>query len=240
MWGFSGPARDVQRIRAGVPYAIDYISGMWPPDLSILPSLVEPLAETIQMGIVAITLSVIISIPVSFFAARETSPHIVVYAMSRSMINFLRAIPTLLWAILFVAMVGLGPLAGVFALTFHCVGALGKYFSEAIEAIAAEESVKESLEAMQIDGCNRWQMIYYGLLPAVAAIFWAYIFTYFEWSVRVGTVVGLVGAGGLGLQLTQTIRLFRRHQTLTILMVILGTVMIIDRSSRLVRKRFLA
>lgn len=239
LWACSGPAGYWRRVLRGIPFAVDYVLGMWPPDTSILPFLVDPLIETIQMGIVATVLSTVISVPLSFLAARETSPNIVLYAAGRSLINFLRAMPSLAWAILFVAMVGLGPLAGIFALTCHCVGALGKYFSEAIEAIITTQATKECLEAMRVDGANEWQVLYYGLLPAVMPIFLSYIFTYFEWSIRVGTIMGLVGAGGIGLYLSQTIGLFRRQQTATIILLILGTVMVIDRASRIVRSRFL-
>lgn len=237
-WAVQGAASDLPRVIAGLSYALDYLRGMWPPDFSILPTLVGPLRETLQMAIVATTLSALIAGPLSFMAARNTSPNIVLYGGVRSVINGLRAIPTLLWALLFVAMAGLGPLAGVFALTCHCVGTLGKYFSEAIEAIGRETI--EMMEAMRVDGANEWQVLFHGVLPAVLPLFIGYILYYFEYNVRVGTVLGLVGAGGVGLHLTMAIRLFRRQQTLTIVLVIMAAVMIVDRSSRLIRKRFLA
>jgi len=151
------------------------------------------------------------------------------------MINLLRAIPTLLWAILFVSFVGLGPLAGVFAITCHCIGTLGKLFSEAIESL--DPNTRELVEAMRVDGANERQIIWHGLIPSLAPLFASYILYYFEANVRSATVLGLVGAGGIGLVLTQTIRLFKRHETLTVLLVILGTVIIIDSISRQIRRR---
>jgi len=238
MWAMSGTMYDFPRVIVGMPYILDYLAAMFPPDFTVLPSLIVPMRETMQMAIVAIVLSTVVAVPSSFLAARNTSPNLGLYSMTRAVINVLRVIPTLLWAILFVAMVGLGPLAGVFALTCHCIGTLGKFFSESIEAI--EPEVRESLDAMRVDGADELRVMVYGLLPAVWPLFISYILYFFEYNIRVGTVLGLVGAGGLGLQLTMAIRLFRRQETLAIILLILGTVMIVDRFSRLVRKRCLA
>lgn len=227
----------MERIMPGLPFILDYLHGMVPPDWSILPELWEPWVETLRMAIVSIMLSSLISLPFSFLAAKATTPHLSVYLVARGIINFLRAMPTLLWAILFVAMVGLGPLAGVFALTSHCIGALGKYFSEAIEATIP--SVADVMEAMQMDGASRRQAVYYGLLPELAPLFASYILYYFEWALRVGTVMGLVGAGGLGLYLTMTVRLFKRRETLAAILVILSTVTIVDALSFFVRSRWI-
>lgn len=236
-WASTGLMSDLPRIISGVPHAVDYVKGMWPPDLSILPRLVVPLSETIQIAIVGTSLAAVISIPLSFGAARNTAPTNLAYVLSRGIINFLRAIPTLLWAILFVSLVGLGPLAGVFALVCHCTGALGKYFSEAIESIGP--SVTDILESMRTEGASEPQVIRYGLFPALAPLFTSYILYYLEGNIRAATVLGLVGAGGIGLYLTQTIRLFKRHETLTIILVILGVVLSVDAISRQVRKRLM-
>ena len=237
LWAVSGLAEDLPRILTGIPHAIDYILGMWPPDLEILPELVEPLLETMQIAVVGTVLATTVAIPLSFIAARNTAPHLTAYVFSRGIVNFLRAIPTLLWAILFVSLVGLGPLAGVFAITCHCVGTLGKYFSETIESIGP--NVQEVTESMQTEGANRLQIIRYGLLPALAPLFTSYILYYLESNIRAATVLGLVGAGGIGLYLTQTIRLFKRHETLTVVLVILVVVLSVDALSRQVRKRLI-
>lgn len=235
LWALSGLAGELPKVIVGVPFALDYLRGMYPPDWRVLPDLADPLLETFRMSVVAICIASSIAAPLSFLAARTTSPHITAYVCARSIVNVARGIPTLLWAILFVSMVGLGPLAGVFALVTHCVGALTKHFSESIEAMSPR--IVEVLEAMYIDGASRWQAIWYGLVPAVMPIFLSRVFYYFEWSIRVGTILGLVGAGGLGLQLTMSIRLFKRHETLAIILVILLIVGIIDSFSRAVRAR---
>jgi len=141
----------------------------------------------------------------------------------------------MVWALLLIAMVGLGPIAGIIALFIHCVGTLGKYFSEAIEA--TKPSVVDTMDAMRLDGASEVQALYYGLFREVLPLFIGYILYYFEYCLRVGTTLGLVGAGGLGLYLTMTIRMFKRHQTLTIILVILGMVSIVDFTSYLIRRK---
>lgn len=141
----------------------------------------------------------------------------------------------MVWALLCVAMLGLGPLPGIVALTVHCIGTLGKYFSETIETMAP--AIVDILDAMRMDGASELQVFYYGLLREAAPLFAGYILYYFEWALRVGTTLGLVGAGGLGLQLTMSIRLFKRQQTLAIILVILTMVALVDLGSWQVRKR---
>lgn len=237
LWAAAGPAKDLALVVRGIPFAIDYILGMFPPDWSILPALRKPLLETLQMAVISVMISAVVAAPLSFLAAENTSPNHGIYLAARSVIAFLRAFPTLLWAILFVSLVGLGSLAGIFALVAHCVGALGKFCSEAIESLGPH--TKDVQEAMRLDGANEAQVIVYGLVPEVIPFYVSHVLTYFEWSVRVGTILGFVGAGGLGLRLTSAIRMFRRQQTGMIILVILSATMIIDLCSRLVRARIL-
>ena len=219
-------------------YALDYVGNMFPPDFGVLPELVSPLVETLKMAIVSIVVATIITVPLSLLAARDTTINYFVYIVSRTAIGLARAMPTLLWAILFVAMVGLGPIAGIFALTTHCIGSLGKFFSETIEAVMPQ--IAEELEAMRIDGAGKNQTIYYGVLPGVLPLFASHSLYYFEWCVREGATIGLVGAGGIGMRLIMTIRLFERQQTLAIVIVILAIIMTFDAISRYTRKRLLA
>lgn len=237
IWALIGVGSDIPNLISGIPYAIDYLKGMWPPSLAILPELIWPLIETIQIALVGTVLASVVSVPLAFLAAKNTASSTSLYLLCRGLINTLRAIPILLWGILFVAMVGLGPLAGVFAITAHCIGALGKYFSEAIESIGP--TTIEQMEAMRVDGANERQVIYYGLLPALSSLFASYILYYFEGNIREATILGLVGAGGIGLLVTQTVRLFKRHDTLTVVLVILAVVLLVDAISRQIRKRLI-
>lgn len=237
VWASWQSAQDLPRIVKGFPYFLAYIGGMFPPDFSILPSLVRPLGETISSAITGVSFAAVIAIPFSFLVAKNTSPCPLSYVVGRGFINLLRGLPTLLWAILFVSMVGLGPLAGTFAIVVHCVGTFGKMFSEAIEATGPK--IARVLEAMQLDGANEKQVLYYGMLPELAPLFASYILHYVEWAVRVGTILGLVGAGGIGLELTFAIRCFKRQEVSAILVVIFVLVVAIDQVSRYVRERLL-
>lgn len=237
LWSLVGLVDSIGTTVYQLSNAIDYLSASWPPDFGVLPSIVDPLIETFQMGLLGVTIGGLVAAPLSFLAARETTPHILVYTVTRGLISGCRAIPALLWAILFVTMVGLGPVAGVFALATHCIGSLGKHFSESIETMYPH--TQEIREAMKVDGAGQIRALYHGLLPAVAPLFLSYFIYYVEWSIRAGTILGLVGAGGLGLRLTMSIRMFRRQETAAIVLTILVVVSIIDGFSRLVRKRVL-
>ena len=236
-WALMGSIRGLPKMFSGLPFAWDYLSKMWPPDFGVLPGLAAPLAETLQSAILGVSVAAAISIPLSFLVAHNTTPGATVYTIGRGIINLCRGLPTLLWAILFVSMVGLGPLAGVFAIICHCIGTFGKTFSEAIEATGPR--VVNVLEAMRLDGAAEKEVILYGLLPEVAPLLASYIIYYFEWAVRVGTILGLVGAGGIGLELTMAIRSFRRQETSAIIIVILALVTVIDQCSRHIRRGLL-
>jgi len=193
--------------------------------------------ETLQTGLLGVTIGGLVAAPLSFLAAKETTPHVLFYIAARSLTSLCRSMPTLLWAILFVTAVGLGPVAGVFALAAHCIGSLGKYFSEDIEAMYPY--TKEIRDAMRVDGAGRIQTLYHGLLPALAPLFLGHFIYYLEWSVRAGTILGLVGAGGLGLRLTMAIRMFKRQETAAIVLAILVMVIAVDTFSRFVRRQML-
>lgn len=237
LWAITGSGANLSQLMRGMPNAVDYAKGMFPPDWSILPGLWEPILEQIQMSIVAVIVATLITLPLSFLAARGTTPSFLVYILAHGIITFCRGIPTMIWALLCVSVMGLGPLPGMVALTLHCIGGLGKYFVECIEATILE--IREIMDAMRIDGASEWQALYHGLARAAAPYFLSYILTYLEWSLRVGSALGLVGAGGLGTRLAISIKLFRRQQTLTICLVILSLVTIVDIGSWHVRRRFM-
>lgn len=220
-----------------LPFAVDYMSKMVPPDLSIIPRLWGPLLETIRLAIVGTVLATVFALPTSFLAARNTTPHVAVSLMMRGGLNFLRSMPAMVWAMLFVSLSGLGILAGVLGITCHVTGALGKVFFEYVESTGPK--VQDMLEAMRMDGATEWQVMRYGLFPEVLPLFASYTLYRFESTIRTSTIMGLVGAGGLGLELTMAIRMFRRREALAIILVILSLVALVDFASGLVRKRIL-
>lgn len=233
-WTCKGTGLEIAGFVKGVPSMKEFLVSMFPPNFRILPKTLPRIVETVQMAIASIILASAIALPLSFLAAKNTSPAYPVYRATRLLLNFLRSIPTLLYALIFIAMVGLGPFPGVLGLTCHCVGTLGKYFSEAIENINPG-----IIEAAEATGANRIQVIIFAIIPELKALFLGYILYYLEYCIRTATMMGVVGAGGIGMELLMHIRLFRYQETLAILILIVAIVTSVDAASFLIRKRMI-
>lgn len=190
--------------------------------------------ETIQMAIVGTLLAVIMALPLSFLAARNTSPHPVIYQIIRMFLNFMRSIPELVYALLFVAAVGLGPFTGVMALAFGSVGSLSRVFSEAIEQIDPAQ-----VNAVRATGANGLQTFIYAVVPQAVPLFISYSIIYFESNVRHATILGYVGAGGVGFLLFKYTGTSDYDKVLGAALVLVVAVTIIDRFSSWVRLRFI-
>ncbi len=141
----------------------------------------------------------------------------------------------MLYALIFVAITGLGPFAGVLALTCHCVGTLGRFFSESIEAIDMKP-----IESMKIDGAGKLRELIYGYVPGALEHILGYILYYLEYNVRTGTILGLVGAGGIGHHLMMSIHLFKYQEMATIMIIIVTVIVIMDRVSSYFRAKIIA
>jgi phosphonate transport system permease protein len=165
----------------------------FPPDWSIAPKLWIGAWESIVMSLAGNFMAVAVSIPLSFLAARNVTPFPAVVFMVRGIFNLLRSIPELIMAIVFVAAVGFGILAGVLALGLHSIGMVGKFFADSIETI--DENL---VEAVKSTGANKIQVICYGILPQVLDRFIDLSLYRWEYNFRASTIVGIVGAGGIG------------------------------------------
>ena len=148
------------------------------------------------------------------------------------MLTVMRSLPEMMWALVFVSAVGLGPLPGVAALAFVTVGYLGKFLAEAIEAVP-----DAAVEGVAAHGANRMQLRFYALMPQAWPDFIAVVFYVFEHNVRAATVLGLVGAGGIGYDMTMAMRLFRYDRLILIVLAIYVSVTILDRLSDRLRRR---
>ena len=237
IWAFWGPITQVPFAIRSLPFALDYISKMVPPDLTVLPSLWEPLLETLQMAVVGTVTATVIAFPVSFLAARNTAPCLAVLVIARGGLAFLRSMPEMVWALLFVSLSGLGILAGMLGIVCHTVGAMGKMFFECIESIGPK--MQSEIEAMRIDGATEPQIIRYGIVPEMLPLAASYTLYRFESTIRTSAIMGLVGAGGLGLELTMAVRMFRRQQASAIILVILLLVACVDWASGYIRTNIL-
>jgi len=207
----------------GTGYMWDFISRLFPPDLSYFVLLGGATIETVQIAIWGTLLAIILSIPLSFLGARNTTPHIVVFHLTRLLLNALRAINELVFALIFVSAVGLGPFAGVLAVALHATGMLAKFCAEEIEGVD-----KGQVEAQMATGASHMQVILFGVAPQIVPQFIGYAIYRLDVSIRSATVLGLVGAGGLGFALIQNMKLFRYHQTATCILVIFLLVLISD------------
>jgi phosphonate transport system permease protein len=208
---------------SGTGYMWDFITRLFPPDLSYLAVLGGATIETVQIAIWGTLLAIIMSIPLSFLGARNTTPHILVFHFTRLLLNALRAINELVFALIFVSAVGLGPFAGVLAVALHATGMLAKFCAEEIEGVD-----KGQVEAQMATGATHMQVILFGVAPQIVPQFIGYAIYRLDVSIRSATVLGLVGAGGLGFSLIQNMKLFKYHQTATCILMIFLLVLISD------------
>jgi phosphonate transport system permease protein len=217
---------------AGAVRGAGYAARLWPPDLSYAPRLAGPVVATVKMAAVGTTLALLTALPLSYCGCRSRNAFL--YAATRLLLSVMRATPTLVLGIMFVAAMGLGATAGILGIWFHSTGALGKFMSETLDA--ADRSVQE---AAVIDGATQWQAFVHVLVPMQANAFLSYYLYYLEANFREAVILGIVGAGGIGLELIGAIGMFRYHRTGLIVVVVIGTSLVLDFISRLVRQRFL-
>ena len=198
---------------------------------------IERMVETIVLGMMATLFGIVFSIPVSFLAARNLmsgSPvTMALYYITRTILNIIRSIEPMIWAIVAVIVVGLGPFAGIIALTVHSIAALGKLYSEAIESIDPGP-----IEAIQATGATRLQTIMYAVVPQMIPPFVSFSIYRWDINVRMSTVIGLVGGGGIGFLLIQYIRLLDYRAAGIAVWFIAITVAILDYVSADIRQRF--
>ncbi len=233
-WAIQGTNTSPGEFIKGIPFMVEFTMRMFPPDTEILGLLIERMEETLQIAVMGTTLGALIAFPLSFLAARNIMPNRFVYQSVRTIFDICRGINEIVWALIFVSMVGLGAFPGVLALAVHLTGALGRYFSESIETVNPE-----TVKAIVATGANKIQVIVYGIIPEIKPLFINYILYYFEHSVRAATVLGLVGAGGIGMELITSMRLFKTHEVLTILIMMVAMVVSIDRVSAYIRNEII-
>jgi phosphonate transport system permease protein len=209
-------------------------SEMFPPEPSVLFTLGKPAVETLAMSVVATLLAIVLSLPLSFLAAKNTTLHPLISPVVKGFFNALRTIPELIMGVIFVAAVGFGILPGVLALGLHSAGMLGKFYAEAIET--ADPGLVEAVEAV---GGSRFQVIVFGILPQVVTHFIDYSLYRWEYNFRASTIVGMVGAGGIGFQLIASLRMMQYKDLFTILAVVFVMVQLVDYLGNLVRQKVL-
>ncbi|MFV0452968.1 MAG: phosphonate ABC transporter, permease protein PhnE [Propioniciclava sp.] len=231
VWSLYGAEVNLTRLATGSVRMADFLGRLWPPDFSGIGTIVRLLIETLQMAIVGTVLGALLSLLMAFGAAANIAPPWLYYPCRWTM-NIIRSIPDLVFALMFVSAVGLGPFAGILAMTLGSVGSIGKVFAEAMEAV--DQGPMTAIEAV---GASKRQLIHYGIVPQAAPLLVSYTLLLFEGNVRGATILGLVGAGGIGLELTTAMRMYDYGHLSAIVICIIALVTAIDQASAFVRKK---
>lgn len=208
------------------------IARLFSPDWSFFPRTVGPLLETLQMAVIATAVGALISLPLSFWAAHTTNPGLLSRGITRTLLNVIRAVPDLLYAAVLVAMVGVGALPGILALVLFSVGIIVKLVSEAVEA-----NPTGPLEAGRAAGGTKAQVIRALALPDAWPAFVNQTLYMLELNVRAAAVLGLVGAGGIGLLIDQVRTFYRYDQISLIVLELIIVVLVIEWISSWARRR---
>lgn len=209
----------------------EYVTKYFPPDFTNWRSYLQDTLETVAMGIWGTLLSAILAIPLAILASSNICPAWIVFPVRR-VLDAMRAINEVVFALIFVVAVGLGPFAGVLALFVHTAGILAKLFSEAIEATEVGP-----VEGIRATGASKLQEIMFGVIPQVVPLWTSFTLYRFESNVRSAAVLGIVGAGGIGVSLYQSFRAFEYQDVCAIMIILIVTVAIIDTASAKLRQR---
>jgi phosphonate transport system permease protein len=216
----------------GIEDMAEYFGRYGRPDFSNLSRYLELIGVTLATALWGTVLALILAFFLAPLAARNFTPGAVSYRVAREVLNSMRAMPDLLLALILVAAIGLGPLPGALALGVHTAGFLGKFFAESMERID-----KGVCEGVVSTGANFPQMVMYAGWPSILREALGYTLYILDRNVRMASVLGLVGAGGIGLALHDTLRLFDYGQSAALILVILATILMIDYASAWLRRR---
>ena len=223
---------DLAALVAGLPRLAAWAAKSWLPYLNDLDVYWRRAAETVAIATVATAVATALAFPLSIFIARNVSPSPLLATPVRMLVNSFRGVDTIVFALLFVAAVGLGPFAGVLGMIVHSLGVIAKLNSEAIETMP-----KAPLEAAAMTGANRTKIVSYALLPSVLPNLSSVSLYVWEANVRTSTILGIVGAGGIGIEIKAAIDLLDFPKLLTVTVIMLIMVTIIDQFSAWLRRR---
>lgn len=230
--GFSSAEISLERLIKGANNLVVFLGQAIPPDWSDIDVIAEAMLETLYMAIVGVTIGVLLSVPFALLASRNTTPHPIVRTVTRFMIATMRTIPDLIWALIFVVAVGLGPLAGILAIILDTIGFAARFFSERIEEVRPGPA-----NALTASGAGRLSVITGAILPETLASMSATSLYSVEKAIRSAVTLGLVGAGGIGVELSTAMRLFQYDKAFSIILVVLVVVIGFEQLSSMIRKR---
>ena len=228
-WGIG---LDIGSLLEDIGRGLPIIAQLLDPNWDFLPRVIEPLIETFQIAVVAAFIGCGLALPITFFASRTTVPNRATLVASRGVLSVVRAIPDFLYALIFVAAVGIGPLPGILALIFFNVGVVAKLLSETVDAIDTGP-----IEAADAAGSSRTQMVRWAVLPQVLPNYVAFSLYAFELNVRASTVLGFVGAGGIGFLLRTQYQFLQWSNVSVIIICLFVIVFAIELVSIRLRRR---
>src|SRR4051812_14426859 len=243
-WSASGTDFDLVELVTGTGPIEKFVSKMFPPDLSAktLQTTGKGIVETFQMSFLGALIGAIVASPLAVLATGEAPTvgasrgerllRVVPYHLSRFVLNVFRSVPDILWALVFVVALGLGPFPGTLALAVHSAGILGKLYSETLEAVPVRP-----VEALQATGAGGLQAFLFGRLPQAMSGFTSLTLYQWECNIRSATILGFVGAGGIGQQILVSMNLFNYPKVATLVGATIIVVLLVDRFSAAVRRR---
>ena len=213
-------------------YFADIFNRMLPPDFSNLNNLILAMFETIEIAFLGTFIAIALSIPVGLFSARNLAPNYFVFLIARIITIFFRAIPEFIIAMILVIAVGFGAIPGVLALGLHTMGFLAKFYAEDIEHVN-----KGPIEALKSSGASKRQIISFAVIPQIIPSFVANNLYILDRNIRMATMLGIVGAGGIGYELQSSFRMFEYERVSAIIVLIFITIFIIDYLSSFIRSK---
>jgi phosphonate transport system permease protein len=234
VWSITSAGPSLDQLLRGLPNIGNILSRMFPPDVERLDRILSSLFQTFQMAVAGCAIGLVLSVPLAILAAEGLSPHPLLRAAARAAIATFRTVPDLVWALIFVIAVGLGSPAGVLAIAIDVMGFAGRFFAEALE-----ETDKGPREALSAIGATRTGMIFSAAIPDALPSMIATSLYCVEKATRASVVLGLVGAGGIGVELKVAFDLFAYSTAATIILVILALVIAVEQAGGWLRRRII-
>jgi phosphonate transport system permease protein len=237
VWAWRGTEMQWRNLGQSLPRALDFLGRMFPPTgttADLTDQWLPALMKTIQMGLLGTTIGALVSLPLGVMAARNLSPCWLT-VLTRGLLNVIRTVPSVVWGLFFVAAIGLGPAAGVLALSVYTVGYLGKFYFETFESLDDAAAA-----ALRLAGASQPQIFQYAILPQALPLLANYTLFIFEYSIRAATILGVVGAGGIGYYFQVYLGNFDYQRAASLLLLLLAVVITLDWLSGQARRRLLA
>ncbi|SIQ82385.1 phosphonate transport system permease protein [Alkalispirochaeta americana] len=232
IWAARGIGFNLFEIIRELPQFFSLLGEMIPPNWGYTARVFPALLETVQIAVLATLVGSILAFPLTLFSANNINTNTPLYFLAKGFMNFIRTIPELLYASILVAGIGLGAFSGMLALTIFSTAVIAKLASESLEAID-----HGPIEALQAVGANKLEVIRFAVVPQMLSFYASYTLYVFEINIRASTVLGLVGAGGVGVLLRTSLDLFRYANAATTILITFVFVMIIDYTSTRMRER---